>query len=161
MLSLISSTSATSTKISGSPSRLRVEEAVAAAVAVQPVLHVGPAADVVHRLVLDQLLDQRRGRVPADAAQLQEADVEPGGEHVLHLDVQRAQAPVGLQVRLQVGAQVDQEADAFAVGAEALQQRVRGDTVARRYSTSAAAWSGVPSAAAYCACAFFTFSGRP
>ncbi|OQC01749.1 MAG: hypothetical protein BWX79_02898 [Alphaproteobacteria bacterium ADurb.Bin100] len=36
-------------------------------------------------------------------------------------------------------------------------RRRRGDTVARRYCTSAAASSGVPTAAANCACACFTF----
>ncbi len=103
-----------------------VEEAVAAAVAVQPVLHVGPAADVVHGLVLDELFDQRRGRIPADAAQLQKADVEPGGEHVLHLHVQREQALVALEVGLHLGAHLHQEDHPTGVDAEALQQASAG-----------------------------------
>ena len=114
MPSLMRSTSATSTKISGVVGQARVEEAVAAAVAVEPVLDVGPALDVVHRLVLDQLLDQRGRRVPADAAQVQEGDVEPGGEQVFELGIERQQALVGLEVRQQLGAQVDQEAHALA-----------------------------------------------
>ena len=108
----------------------RMEEAVAAAVAVQPVLHVGPARDVVHRLVLDQLLDQRGRRVPADAAQVEEGDVEPGGEQVLELGVQRQQALVALQVRQQFGAQVDQEA-------HAVRDRRRSAAAAARAATPA------------------------
>src|SRR3990167_5901892 len=61
----------------------RVEEAVAAAVAVQAVLQVGPAADVVHGLVLDELFQQRGGRIPRQATQLQKSHVKPGGEQVL------------------------------------------------------------------------------
>ncbi len=114
-----------------------MKEAVAAAVAVEPVLDVGPAPDVVHRLVLDQLLDQRGRRVPADAAQLEEADVEPGREHVLHLGIQRQQAPVGLQVRQHLGAHVHQEAHAIGSTAEALQQ-----APARRHRRAAQAHLG-------------------
>ena len=53
-----------------------MEERVAAAVGVEPVLEVGPRVDRVHRFVLDQLLEQRGGRVPRDAPELEQADVE-------------------------------------------------------------------------------------
>ena len=46
-----------------------MEERVAAAVGVEPVLQVVPRADRVHRLVRDELLEQRGRRVPRDAAQ--------------------------------------------------------------------------------------------
>ena len=53
-----------------------MEERVAPTVGVEAVLQVGPRADRVHRFVLDQLLEERGRRVPGDAAQLEQADVE-------------------------------------------------------------------------------------
>ena len=34
----------------------------------EPVFQIGPAADVMHGLVLDELFNQRSGRVPRQAA---------------------------------------------------------------------------------------------
>ena len=42
----------------------RVEKRKAAAVGLEPVLQIGPAADFVHRLVGHQLFEQRRRRIP-------------------------------------------------------------------------------------------------
>jgi hypothetical protein len=46
----------------------------------------------MHRLVLDQLFQQRRRRVPGDALQFEEADVEPGRQARFQLAVERRQA---------------------------------------------------------------------
>ena len=99
-----------------------MEEGEAAAVVVEPVLGVIPADDVVHGLVFDQLFDQRGGRVPADGAQFQKTDVEPAGEQVFQLGVQRQQGRFRLELLQQFGAQVEQEAHAAGRGAQALQQ---------------------------------------
>ena len=69
----------------------RVEEAEAAPVRGQAPPQVVPALDLVDRLVLDQLLQHRRRRLPVDAAQLQEAAVEPGAQQVLEVGVERLQ----------------------------------------------------------------------
>ena len=47
--------------------QLRMEEREAAPVGFQPAPQVAPALDRVHRLVLDQLLEHDRRRVPVDA----------------------------------------------------------------------------------------------
>ena len=41
-----------------------------------------PVADFVHRLIADDLFQDRRRRRPVDAAQHQEAAIEPGREQV-------------------------------------------------------------------------------
>ena len=88
------------------------------------------------------------------------ADVEPGGEQVLQLGVQRQQALVALQVRQQFGAQVDQEAHAFGEDGEALQQpRARRHDGAAQVDLRPAASSGVPCAASYCSRAALSFFG--
>ncbi len=65
-----------------------VEERVAPAIGVEPVLEVGPRLDRVHRFVLDQLLEQRGRRVPRDAPELEQADVEQRRELRLQLVVE-------------------------------------------------------------------------
>jgi hypothetical protein len=72
----------------------------------------------VHRLVLDQLFQQRGRGVPGDALQFEEADVEPRREARFQLAVERRQLGVVLQVAQQVGAQVDEELDALRDGVE-------------------------------------------
>ena len=76
----------------------------------------------MHCLVLDQLLNQRGRRVPADAAQVKKPHVKPGRKHVLHLDIERLQALVCLQVRQHVGTHVHQKTKAFRKCTETLQQ---------------------------------------
>src|SRR5690606_26073370 len=87
----------------------RVKESVAAAVAIEAVFQVGPAADVVHRFVLDELFQQRRGRIPGQPAQLQKTDIEPGGKKLLQLGIERQQARVAFKLAQQFGAQVQQK----------------------------------------------------
>ena len=71
----------------------RVKKGKAAAVGLEPVLQVGPAADLVHRLVDHQLFEQRRRRFPGDPLQLEKADVEPVGEQPLQIVLEPAQQP--------------------------------------------------------------------
>ena len=58
----------------------RMEKSIAAAVGLEPAAQVVPALDLVHGLVLDQLLQHQRGRAPVDALQDQESAIEPGTE---------------------------------------------------------------------------------
>ena len=95
-----------------------MEEGVAATVGVEPVLEVLPRADLVHGLVFDQLLEQRRGRGPGDALQLEEADIEPGRQASLQLAIERLEQRVFGDEAQQIRAQVDQELDALRNGVE-------------------------------------------
>ena len=74
----------------------RMEEGVAAAIGIEPVLQVAPGADVVHRLVADELLQQRRRTVPVDAAEFEEADIEPARQQRLQIALQRGEHRVAL-----------------------------------------------------------------
>ena len=125
--------SAISTNTSGSSGIDGMEERVAAAVGVEPVLEVGPRADRVHGLVLDQLLEQRGRRVPGDAAQLEQADVEQRRELRLQLEVdlgrarsrrRRSIVGIGREPQL-VGAQVDEELHAVVEPGEQPEQAGR------------------------------------
>ena len=106
-----------------------MEERVAAAVGVEPVLEVVPRVDRVHRFVLDQLLEQRGGRVPRDAAQLEQPDVEQHRELRPELvaelgergRVVGADLGIGREAQL-VGAQVDEELHAVVEPGEQLEQ---------------------------------------
>jgi hypothetical protein len=93
----------------------------------------------MHRLVLDQLFQQRRRRVPGDALQFEEADVEPGREARFQLAVERRQAGLLVEVAQQVGAQVDEELDALRDGVE-----LRQDADARRAQRGAQLGFGIP-----------------
>ena len=50
---------------------------------------LGPAVDGMHRLVGDQLFEQCGGRVPGNAFEIQESDIEPGGQQVAKVIVQQ------------------------------------------------------------------------
>ena len=86
----------------------------------------------MHRFVLDQLLEQRGRRVPRDAAQLEQADVEQrrelGPELVADLGergrVVGADLGIAREAEL-VGAQVDEELHAVVEPGEQLQQACR------------------------------------
>ena len=52
---------------------------------------VVPAVDLVHRLVVDDLLEQLRRRIPVDPLQLEEARVEPARQQVLEIGGERKQ----------------------------------------------------------------------
>ena len=71
--------SATSTKISGSSISEGWKKAKQRrSVGIEAAAQVVPALDLVHRLVGDDLVEDGRRRLPVDAAQHQEAAVEPG-----------------------------------------------------------------------------------
>ena len=59
-----------------------MEEPEAAPVRLQAAAQVVPVEHLVHRLVLDDLLQHEGRRAPVDAVQLQESAVEPGAEHM-------------------------------------------------------------------------------
>ncbi len=63
----------------------------------------------MHRLIVDQLFQQRGGAVPVDPLQLQKADIEPGGEQPAQIGIQRRQQLVGPAHLQQRAAQIDQE----------------------------------------------------
>ena len=100
----------------------RMEEGEAAAVRIEPVLEVAPRADGVHRLVGDQLLEQRRRRPPVDAHQVEEADIEPGAEQRAQVLAQHPRRGVGPAQDQQLGAQVDHELHALRHADELVQQ---------------------------------------
>ncbi len=100
----------------------RVEKGKAAAVGFEPVLQIGPAADLVHRLVGHQFFEQRRRRLPADPLQLEKADIEPIGEQPLQILLETAQQRVVAAEVNQLGAPIDQELDPFGERVELAQQ---------------------------------------
>ena len=102
-----------------------MEEGEAAPVGrVQPAAQVVPVADLMHRLVGDDLLEDRGGRVPVDLAQHQEPAVEPRGEEMREVDVERLQRGVGLRRGQQVLAHADQRDGAARAQVQRPQQRL-------------------------------------
>ena len=90
----MSSLSATSTKISGSSTSEGWKKAKQRRSAgIEPAAQVVPALDLVHRLVGDDLVEDGRRRLPVDAAQHQEAAVEPGRQQMHQIAIDRRQAP--------------------------------------------------------------------
>ena len=67
----------------------------------------------MYGLVGDQLLEQGGRRIPGDALQLEEPDVEPGRETRFEFAVERTQHRVGLAVTQEVGTQVNEELHAL------------------------------------------------
>ena len=61
----------------------------------------------MHRLIADQLLQERRGRAPVELAQLQEADVEPVRQEAAEVGLQALERRRLLLPAEQFGAQVD------------------------------------------------------
>ena len=94
----------------------------AAAVGLEPVLQILPAADRVHGLVAGELFQERGGRIPGDAAHFEEADVEPAREQVLQVELERGQHRVALAQVHQLGAHVDQELHALGQRVELRQE---------------------------------------
>ena len=76
----------------------------------------------MHRLVAHQFLQQRRRAVPVDAVQLEETDVEPGGEQSAQIGIERGQQLVVLARLQQEAPQVDEEFPAVRDGGELGQQ---------------------------------------
>src|SRR5665213_2686536 len=100
----------------------RMEEREAAAIGLQPILEVGPALDLVHRLVGDELFQQRCRRLPADLLQFEKADVKPVGQKLAQILGEAAQRHVAAGKRDQLAAAVDQELDAFGQRVELSQE---------------------------------------
>ena len=67
-----------------------------------------PIADLVHRLVADDLLEQRRRRRPVDASQHQKAAIEPRTEQMQKIAIDDRERRVLVHQRQQVGAHLDQ-----------------------------------------------------
>ena len=103
----------------------RMEEGKAAAVGLQPVFQIGPAADLVHRLVGHQFFEQRRRRFPGDAAQFEKADIEPVGEQVAQIVGEPAQRQILSGHPDQLGAPVDEKLHPLGQRVELAQQRRR------------------------------------
>jgi|GEM_PF-5257273 len=72
-----------------------MEEGKAAAVSrIEAAAQVIPTLDLMHRFVGDDLLEDRGGRLPVDAAQHQEAPVEPGIKEMAQVDIDHIQRGV-------------------------------------------------------------------
>ena len=101
--------SATSTKISGSSGICGWKKAKQrrSAGSRRP-LQIVPVADLVHRLVADDLLEDVGGRRPVDAPQHQEAAVEPRREEMHEIGVDRCELRVHLDARREVPRACDQ-----------------------------------------------------
>ena len=89
-----------------------MEKRVDAAVVVEPVLQIEPAAHRVHGLGARQLFEQRRGVGPREPAQLQQPEVDARGEERAQIVVERREVGrIGafLQERQQLRAQLDDQ----------------------------------------------------
>ena len=63
-----------------------MKKGVAEPVGIKPVAQVVPRADLVDRLVLDQLLQEGGRRIPGDLLQVKHTDVKPGPEQVFNIE---------------------------------------------------------------------------
>ncbi len=87
----------------------RVEKPETAAVAVvQSATQIVPTLDLVHRFVANDLFQDGSRRGPVDSLQHQEAPVEPGGEQVDKIGVDRVEILVPLHQRQEILAHLDQ-----------------------------------------------------
>ena len=103
----------------------RVEEGVAAAVlGIETSAQVAPVLDGMHRLIADDLLQHRRGGVPVDGLQHQKAAIEPGGEQMCEVGVQRFELRVLLDDLEQVGAHAHDFIGAAGAQVQTAQQRL-------------------------------------
>ena len=80
----------------------------------------------MHRLVRDQLLEERRRCLPGDAAQRQQPDIEHRRELCLELAFEIAEPGVDARDAKQIGAQVDEELHSAFESGEQAQQSIRG-----------------------------------
>src|SRR5215470_8392751 len=62
-----------------------MEKTEAAAVVLQAPPEIVPVANVMHRLVLDKVFEDRRRGVPVDPPQFEKAGVEPGPQQMLEI----------------------------------------------------------------------------
>src|SRR5581483_12032688 len=96
----------------------RMEEGEAAAIGIESVLEVDPAAHLVHGFIDAELLEQGGRRIPGDAFELEEADIEPSGQQRLQVGFQRRETALLAYQLEQLGAHVDQEFDPLRQGVE-------------------------------------------
>ena len=81
----------------------------------------------MHRLVRDDLFEQRRRRIPGQPRTPQKADVEPGRQQMAEVGVQRLQVRILTVERQQIGAHVDQKPRALGQRVELGQAHPRAD----------------------------------
>ena len=114
-----------------------MEERVAAAVGVEPVLQVVPRRDRVHGLVLDQLLEQRGRGVPRDAPQRRAGRRRTASSRCVFSSRSRSASDVVVGADAQhVGAQVDEELHAAVEAGEQAERVGRRAASARRAARS-------------------------
>ena len=102
-----------------------VEEGVASPVRrIDAPPEVVPVADLVHRLVADDLLEQRGRRGPVDAAQHQKPAIEPRTEQMEKIAIDNRQRRVLVHQRQEVGAHLDQRRGAARRAIEPAEQLV-------------------------------------
>ena len=100
-----------------------VEEGVAAAVRrIDAPPELVPVADFMHRLVADDLLEDRRRRGPVDAAQHEKAAIEPGAEQVLKIAVDDGEAAIAAQGLDEIGAHGDERRRSAGSAVEAAEK---------------------------------------
>ena len=85
-----------------------MEEGEAAPIGrIEAAAQVVPPLDLVHRLIADDLVEDRRRRVPVDAAQNEKAAVEPGVEQAPQVGVNGGERRIGRRYPQQVVAHAD------------------------------------------------------
>src|SRR6516165_1703358 len=86
-----------------------MEKSEATTVRLEPVLQIGPPADLVNRLIGHQLLEQCGRRFPGDSLELEKADVEPIGEQPLQILFEARQSRIVLPEIHQFGTAIDKK----------------------------------------------------
>ena len=100
-----------------------MEEGVAAAVdGIDAAAQIVPVADFMHGLVADDLFENVRRRRPVDPAQHEKPPVEPRGEQMRHVVIDRGEILAAVHVREQIGAHGDEIAGAVRRAVEAADQ---------------------------------------
>ena len=83
---------------------------------------VGPAVDLVHGLVGDDLLEQASRRIPAQLFEPQKARIEPGRQEVMQVGIHRLQLRKPFEVGEQFGTQAHQHAAAMGHAVQAAKE---------------------------------------
>src|SRR5437763_2310240 len=87
-----------------------MEERVATPVGSEPSVQIVPAADLVHRLVLDQLFEDKRRSSPVNPLQDEEATVKPRCEKVCEIGLDAGPLGLANAILEQTPSHVDQRA---------------------------------------------------
>ena len=137
------------------------ERVAAPIVAIEAVLEVVPTGDLVHRLVLDELLQERPGGIPGDATQLEQPGGEELGQHPLQAAIERFVLGMGPEQGEQLGPQIDGELHPAVEAAEqheqgfppwgaGVAQGVDGDEQAGARTVRMGSWPGDPACCRRC-----------